>query len=123
MVIYIMKYYNCEECNCEIIFDYSVDNDCWNTVVGKPEGFLCINCFVKKAKVKGIEPKFVQLFVINGEFFNEMEKGGFRSARCPKCRNYMRPTTIMVGETMYEKAVYVLWECPACNSGNLEVIK
>ena len=63
-----MSYWHCENCDCEIIFDYSADNDCWNEVVGEPEGFLCINCFVAKAKAKGIEPKFVRLFVIDGEF-------------------------------------------------------
>lgn len=60
----------CDKCGLVIKFDYSANNECWNKIVGKPDGQLCIDCFITLAEIKSIVPKFIRFF--GNEFFYEV---------------------------------------------------
>ena len=44
-------------------------------------------------------------------------------AKCPNCETYMRPITMRDITTTKGTEVYVLWECPVCRSGLVEIRK
>lgn len=61
------KYESCENCGHCFKVCWTAEDKNWVEVYGNDGGCLCIDCFVERARRKGVKPKIESMQVFNPE--------------------------------------------------------
>lgn len=94
---FIIKKYErellCQHCELDYAVWYT-DNDVWNSVCEDDIHFLCIDCFIKYAKIKGINFNWEKIIDKNGIYNlrpNELAESEPEGGQCQFCAVYLFP--------------------------------